>query len=409
MADVKRFKKKALAKPQMNIQSDRGGVPSMVAQKLASEFEKNDNVTIVHDYEATEPIVGWVSTNAFLLDLAIGFPKNYGIPQPSIIEIVGSESTGKSSLTYAIIGNTQRAPHNGWGQVVDVESAFTKEYGHLARMAMGKDMFGYAQASRLEDVIKLMQRSIEHSFALAPDMAFTTACDSLASTTVEEEVAVDGHTSRAPHSRILARGVRSGLLPNLYMKVQTNGGTELLGRPLIIIFVNQLKATMNTIPGAQTLDSFGGKTLKYHSRIRLKLSLVGTIKDKKDEMPVGKRFKVEVIKNKIASPGRTAEFDFRFATGVEDYEPVMEFLAAHDAIEMNGKRYCWDGKSYWTADFRELLRDNEKAWLYMQAQCVKVAEKYWVDRSLPSIDEIESDEETSPEIKTKKTKLIVED
>ena len=382
-------KKKTLSKPKYDVQEDHGHIAQTVMQKLREDFSAVDDVVFISDFLKQDPIVGWVSTGAFLLDCAIGFPYGLGLPMPAIVEIVGQEATLKSATTYAILGNVQRM--GGWGNIIDVESSFTHEYGHLAKLAMGPEMLGYTQAARLEDVLRITQRTIDHHFSLAPSMPLAIGIDSLASTTVVEEQETDGYTARAIHARLMAKYLRSGLVSSLYAKVSADSGDELLGRPLIVIFINQLKATMASNPYAAQLDSFGGRGLKYHARVRIELSRIKVLQDDKDEVSVGIRCKAKILKNKVAQDKREAFFDFRYATGIEDFFPVMDFMKEHKAIAMAGVRFVWRDKSYWPGAFREFLRDNPEEWDELRRQCLLVIGKAWRDRTVPLVETEDGD------------------
>ena len=392
---------KKTAKPksekiERSVVSDRSAVASMVLDGLRSDFSKDEDATFVSDYLRQDPITAWVSTNSFLLDCAIGYPKGYGLPMPSIVEIVGSEGTGKSSLAYAVMANTQHM--GGWSNLIDAEGMFTREYAMLAGLNMDKSVFGYSQMSLLENCLRTIQRTMERHYAIAPDMPLAIALDSVAGCTVlPEKEAEKGEPARALHARILARALRSGITSQMYTKVLVDDDELLIGRPAVIMFINQLKSTMATNPYQQQMDSFGGKGLKYHARVRLQLDRSSTIKSANDGSPAGFRCKVKVLKNKVSSPFREIEFEFRFDGGIEDYLPVMEFMEKYGYLDRSGNRYMWKGKAYYPSALRDHMRAHPQEWLEMRQQCLLAVDNAWGSNTLritpPSVGDLTLQEE----------------
>lgn len=384
MAVAKKAKTTKSSKPARVHVEDRSAIAGMVLDGLREDMSKEEDVTFVSDYLRQDPITGWVSTNSFLLDCALGYPKGYGLPLPSIVEIVGNESSGKSSLAYAVMANIQRM--GGWSNLIDAEGMFTREYAMLAGLDLEKDKFGYSQMSRLESCLQTMQRTVERHYALAPDMPLAVTLDSVAGCTVgpeQEAMRENGEPARALHARILARSLRSGITNLMYTKVNDEGHDLLIGRPVVMMFINQMKSTMATNPYQQQMDSFGGKGLKYHARVRIQLDRGSMLWDKtKEEAPHGFRCRVKILKNKVASPYREIEFDFNFATGIEDYFPVMDFMDKYGAIEKSGNRFIWKERAYYPNAFRDFLRANPDEWLAMRQQCLLAVEKAWGKNSL---------------------------
>ena len=393
-------KKKAAkpAKPKRENVSDRTAIPSLVMAGLRDDLAaaKDEDAVFVSDYLRQDPITAWVSTNSFLLDCALGYPKGYGLPLPSIVEIVGSEAAGKSSVAYAIMANIQGM--GGWASLIDAEGMFTREYAMLAGLDLDKDRFGYSQMSRLESAMITIQRTVERHFALAPDMPLAVTLDSVAGCSVAAEQESPGEPARAIHARILARALRSGITNQMYQRVNVDGDELLIGRPLAMIFINQLKSTMATNPYQQQMDSFGGKGLKYHARIRIQLERRTILKDsEKDKTPAGFRCHVKILKNKVTSPYREVDFDFRFDSGIEDYFPVLNFMEDHDAIEKSGNRFVWKDRTYYPNAFRDFLKANPTDWLELRQQCLLAIDKAWGCHSLaitpPAVGDLELHEE----------------
>lgn len=395
MPPIKKAAKSKSPKIEPNYVSDRSAIASMVIDGLRSDFSKDDDATFVSDYLRQDPITAWVSTNSFLLDCAIGYPKGYGLPMPSIVEIVGSEGTGKSSLAYAVMANIQHM--GGWSNLIDAEGMFTREYAMLAGLNMDKSAFGYSQMSLLENCLRTIQRTMERHYAIAPDMPLAITLDSVAGCTVlPEKEAEKGEPARALHARILARALRSGITSQMYTKVSVDDDELLVGRPAVIMFINQLKSTMATNPYQQQMDSFGGKGLKYHSRVRLQLDRSTTIKTQ-DGNVAGFRCKVKVLKNKVSSPFREIEFEFRFDGGIEDYLPVMEFMEKYGFLDRSGNRYMWKGKAYYPSGLRDHMRSHPQDWLEMRQQALLSVEKAWGSNTLritpPSVGNLTLNEE----------------
>lgn len=384
-------------KPKRESVGNRSAIPSLVLDGLRQDVSKaDDEATFVSDYLRQDPVTGYVSTGSFLLDSALGYPKGFGFPLPSIVEIVGSESTGKSSLAYAVMANIQRM--GGWANLIDAEGMFTREYAILAGLDLSKEVFGYAQMSRLETAMTTIRRTVERHYALAPDMPLAVVLDSVAGCTVAAEQEKEGDVARALHARILARELRSGITGQMYTKVNADGEDLLIGRPLIMMFINQMKSTMATNPYQQQMDSFGGKGLKYHARVRIQLERKQVLWEKdKESSPSGFRCHVKILKNKVTSPYREVDFDFKFDSGIEDYFPVLNFMEDHDAIEKSGNRFVWKDRTYYPNAFRDFLKANPDEWLAVRQQCLLAIEKAWGKNSLaitpPAVGDLELHEE----------------
>jgi len=385
--------KKILTKLKDDFVEEHGEVPSIVMSGLEEDLEKVDDAVIITDYTQQDPIAGWVSTNSFMLNAAIGFPIGLGIPMPGMIEVVGTESAGKSFLLLVLLANVQRI--GGWSALIDVEETLTHQFGSLAGLNMHPEAFRYLRMHLLESCVVAAQRMFERHVAAAPDMPFAIGIDSLASTTVEQERDNPGEPARALHARIMSRAVRRGLLKSFYRTLAMDDSSKILiPHPVLLVVTNQLKATMNIIPGMPMLDSFGGRAMKYNSRVRIELTRAGKIQDKdKDPSPVGFRCHARILKNKVNQDGRDVAFDFRYASGIEDYFPVLDFMERYDGIEKSGNYYVWDDRKLYPNAMREFLISHPREWEKLKQQTLLVMKRVWRDRTIPFVEESVEEED----------------
>jgi recombination protein RecA len=345
--------------------------PSSITKRIQQlvSTKKYEDIEVVGNYLKSDPIAGWVSTGAHLLDMAISFPSGLGLPLPALVEIVGQESSAKSLMAYTILGNIQE--QGGWSALIDTEGTFTHDYGRLARLDLNEDLFLYTKAGLLRECFDYIDDIIDQHVALHPDRPLGICLDSFAAATMKEERDNSGETARALQARLISRWLREGLTRRIY------------GKKIIVIFCNQLRSTMAISPWDPKSDSFGGAALKYYSRVRIKLTRSKILKREEAENPYGIRCNAEIIKNKVAAPYRKASIDMRFSSGIEDYFPVMDFLADHNMLRKSGVYFYWNDKAYYPNALRELLLTSAEDWQQARTMCVEAAYKEWAE-ALPA-------------------------
>jgi recombination protein RecA len=345
------------------------GVESII-KDLQYMFRKDPDVTFIKNYYKEEPIRGWVSTNSILLNLAISYPKStQGMPIPCIAEIVGKAGTTKSTLCYTMAANIQKL--GGWVLLIDNEALFTHDYAKMAGLDVAPDKLQVCQIPLIENCFKTMEETIDKHFALWKDRPLCIILDTVASTSTKvEQDALDEfkNAPQAAHARVISQWLRRKL------------PRQIRGKPVLILFVNQLYSLNNSNPYGEQDVSFGGKGLKHHSKIRIKLELGEKLKrHDTDIVPMGNRVRADIIKNKITHPFRKIQFDFLFGKGIEDYLPVIWMLKKHERIKVEGNYLVWGEKKFSEQKLREFFISNPDEWNKAQQLLIDVVGEIWAN------------------------------
>jgi len=297
--------------------------------------DKKDRVAynLIDDASPTE-ISGYISTGSVLLDYAVSNKRNGGIPLGRVTEISGQESTGKSLLGLEILKNVQKM--GGIAILLDTENATNPEL--LQNIGIDLNRFIYAQPDYIESCFDVIEKIIKKVHTTKADRPVAIVWDSIAATPPRDELMGDYEdNTMGLAARKLAQGLR---------KITQTVGTEKIS----FVLINQLKHKigMSAMYG-DPMVSFGGKAIPYHSSVRIQLGARGKIEGegKKDDI-IGVGVRAKVIKNKIACPFRTAEFDILFNIGISEGDQIFDALSSVGKISINGRTYkfskgAWSG------------------------------------------------------------------
>jgi recombination protein RecA len=275
-----------------------------------------------------------IPTGPLSLDLALGVG---GVPRGRIIEVYGPESSGKTTLALHIIAEAQRK--NGVCAFVDAEHALDPEYAK--RLGVKVNDILISQPDTGEQALDIVE-SLVRSGKLD-----VIVIDSVAALTPKAEIEGDmGAHHIGLQARLMSQALRK--LTGIVSRTKT-----------VVIFINQIRMKIGVMFGNPETTT-GGQALKFYSSVRIEVRRSAQIK-KGDEI-IGNRIKAKVVKNKVAPPFRTAEFDILYNEGISYEGDLLGLGEKHGVIKKSGASYSFGeislGRGYDAA--RNHLKEDKK-------------------------------------------------
>src|SRR6201994_2773241 len=257
-----------------------------------------------------------IPTGSLGLDLALGAG---GITRGRVIEICGPESSGKTTLTLAIIASAQS--HGGTAAFVDAEHALDPVYAE--KLGVKVNDLLVSQPDTGEQALEITDMLVRSG---AVDVVVV---DSVAALTPKAEIEGEmGDSHMGLQARLMSQALRK-LTANI-KRANT-----------LVIFINQIRMKIGVMFGNPETTT-GGNALKFYSSVRMDIRRIGAIKS--GEEVVGSMTRVKVVKNKLAPPFREAEFEIMYGTGISREGEIIELGAANGIVEKAGAWYSYNGE-----------------------------------------------------------------
>ena len=278
--------------------------------------------------------VASISTGAISLDLALGIG---GVPRGRVIEIYGPESSGKTTLSLHIIANAQKA--GGVAAFIDAEHALDPEYAKKIGVKINDLLI--SQPDNGEQALDIVETLVRSN---AIDVIVVDSVAALVPKAEIEGEMGDSHMGR--QARLMSQALRK--LTAIIARSNT-----------IVIFINQLRMKIGVVFGNPETTT-GGQALKFYSSVRIEVRRSAQIK--KGEEVVGNRVKVKIVKNKVAPPFKTTEFDIMYNEGISQSGDLLDTGVKYEVVKKSGNSYVFEevklGVGRETA--KSFLKENQK-------------------------------------------------
>ena len=277
-----------------------------------------------------------ISTGILPLDIALGVG---GIPRGRIIEVYGPESSGKTTVTLHMIAEAQKA--GGIAAFIDAEHALDPEYAK--RLGVNIEDLLISQPDTGEQALEIVDALVRSG---AIDIIVV---DSVAALVPKSEIEEDmGSSHVGLQARLMSQAMRK--LTGIISKTRT-----------VAVFINQLREKIGVTYGNPEVTT-GGRALKFYASVRIDVRRIDAIKQGSDSL--GNRTRAKIVKNKVAPPFKTAEFDIMYGEGVSRIGSIIDMGVDLDIVDKSGAWYSYNGTRLGQG------KENAKATLESQPELI---------------------------------------
>jgi recombination protein RecA len=350
-----------------------------LANTLAAIEKEFGQGSIMKLGDATNNDVAGISTGSLSLDVALG---GKGLPRGRIIEIYGNESSGKTTIALHAVASAQK--EGGVAAYIDAEHALDPTWAR--RIGVDLESLLVSQPAFGEEALRIAEMLVKSN---AVDII---VIDSVAALVPKNETENDiGEPSVGQQARLMSQALR--VLNPIIGKTKT-----------CVIFINQIRQKIGVMYGNPETTP-GGLALKFYCSCRLEVRRGPAVKDGDDV--IGTEVKVKVVKNKIAPPFRTAEFEVLHDRGINTFSDLVNIAADCGALEKSGSFFSFNGQRLGQGkeNVKQFLTENVGLADQVRAKVLEIqkAKAGIVGGELPA-DEVEAEAEEPEAVETAPSK-----
>ncbi|WP_431260083.1 recombinase RecA [Roseateles chitinivorans] len=316
--------------PVKNANTEKAKALQAALAQIEKQFGKGSIMRLAEGEKIEDIQV--VSTGSLGLDIALGVG---GLPRGRVVEIYGPESSGKTTLTLQVIAQMQKL--DGVCAFIDAEHALDVQYAQ--KLGVNLQELLISQPDTGEQALEIV--------------------DSLVRSGSVDLIVIDSVAALTPKAEL--EGEMGDSLPGLQARLMSQALRKLTATikktNCTVVFINQIRMKIGVMFGSPETTT-GGNALKFYASVRLDIRRIGSIK--KGEEVIGSETKVKVVKNKVAPPFKTAEFDILYGEGISREGEIIDMGVANKIVEKAGSWYAYGGEKIGQGkdNAREFLREN---------------------------------------------------